>query len=80
LGYFLFRTLALGNIRPIADNLDRMALIILYQAQFVMDPAVAAIPEPESVFMLVMAMLEQQWQIRNDAPGIIRMDMIYPEA
>src|SRR5262245_15130427 len=56
---FLFRSLALADVAPGADHLDRLALFVTDQSLGVVDPAIGAVLFAEAILHRVPAVLVQ---------------------
>src|SRR5690349_1830020 len=75
----LFGSLAVGDVAPRADDLVRLAALVMDQAQFVADPAIVAVLLQEPVLEGVVALLEQLPELALHPPEIIRVHTVAPE-
>jgi len=75
----LLGSLALGDVDPQADDLDRLSLVVTDQSQLVTHPDVCAVLPPEAVFVGVQTARKQVRQLAKDPLHIVRMDVVSPE-
>jgi hypothetical protein len=71
--------LALGDVAPRPDTLERIAALIAAQTQLIPDPAVRAILAAEPVLVGVAARLKQSRKPGQSTWPIIGMDPLQPE-
>src|SRR6187200_3625819 len=75
----LFGSLAVRDVAPRADDLVRIAALVIDQAQLVAHPAIVAVLLQEPVLESVVALLEQLPELAFHPPEIIRMHTVAPE-
>src|SRR6476620_7463031 len=75
---FLSR-LAVRDVAPRADDLVRLAALVIDQAQLVADPAIIAVLLQEPVLESVVALLEQLPELALHPCKIVRMHTVAPE-
>src|SRR5689334_16544647 len=75
----LFGSLAVGDVAPRADDLVRLAALVMDHAQFFADPAVLPAFPTRRSSDLVVAFLEQLSELALDPCKIVRMHRISPE-
>src|SRR6187551_622151 len=75
----LFGSLPVRDVAPRADDLVRLAALVIDQAQLVADPAIIAVLLQEPVLETVVALLEQLPELALHACKIVRMHRISPE-
>ena len=72
--------LALGDVAPRLDDLERFAGLVADQALLVPHPAVGAVLAAEPVLAGVVAELQQPRELGQDARQVLGMDPLQPEA
>src|SRR4051812_19605030 len=72
--------LALGDVAPRPDDLERLAGLVAAQAQLVADPAVRAVLVAEPILAGVVVELEQAGELGQDAGKVVGVDPLQPEA
>src|SRR4029077_17557717 len=70
--------LALGNVGPRADELERMAGVIVDDLEGVLDPNVMPVAVPEPIFDSSAAAPDHRKHLAERPRGVIRMEMIGP--
>ena len=71
--------LAVGNVRPGADQLLRLAFVVADDLEGILNPDVVAPPMPEAVFGRPFSVLDQGSQVLVDPRSIFRMETLGPE-
>ena len=73
-----FCFLALGNVGPRADKLERMAGVVIDDLEGVLDPNVMPVAVPEAIFDGSAAAPDQRKHLAECPRSVIRVEMIGP--
>src|SRR4029077_12963543 len=72
-------SLAIGDVRPGADDVLRPAFLVGHDREAVLHPDVMTAPVPEAVLDGPAPLGDQPFDLSKDALGILGMDMLGPE-
>ena len=71
--------LAVRHVRPGADDLLRLAVVVVRDGERVLDPDVVAVAMAETIFEAAAALADQPLQFGEHAVGVLRMETLDPE-
>src|SRR3569623_75128 len=69
----------LGDVEPVTHYLHRSAVLVAYQPDLVMQPAIGAVAGANAIFAMMMAVPQQDGEAALNLMAVVGMNVIEPE-